>query len=189
MASRPIQRTAEPQMLVSSTGLPQKSEGYAARVDQGTLLGNQFTISNDNGVEISAANFGTKAILRSYWMHLRPQLREGLLNQTNVVLHEDEWEEEEFFASLDSYQTMIRALVNLQPATRPYLAVSAKGNFIAAWKCTLGKVVFEMLPMDRLNWSVTTLSHGNRDRASGQTNIEQLRDIVVTHKGRSIIDG
>lgn len=146
-------------------------------------------VSNDNRTDIIAVLSAANVLLRSYWMHMSDVLRTGLLKQTNAVLDLDDWEDDDCNASLDSYKTLLRSIVELQPNRRPALGLSDRGNFLAAWHREASKVVIEFLPNDRMKWMIAQAEGADTDRAAGQTNVAQIRMIMEVHAGRALVDG
>ena len=194
MASQPLQISRSEEIYVDRTIAPSKRDRFVSHPERGTLTGRipnstEALLANDNLHEIQAVDQACKAMLRSYWMHLHPLIRDGLLNQTRVILSPEEWEDETFLVSIDSYQTMLRALAELVPTKRPNLAVAENGNFLAAWRGKDAKVVLEFHANDRMRWLITNSVGQEMDRASGQTTVSMLPEIANVHGGRGVIDG
>ena len=149
-------------------------------------------VGNDNGTEIRATAQALKAMLSSYSMHLSSDLREGLLRQTSAIADPTIWDEEDEIASVDSYRTMLRAVVAIQPRSRPNLALSDRGNFLGAWRSLdhdSDFAVIEFFPMDRMRWSINAKSGEFVNRAVGMTSITEIEKIFDAHGATELIRG
>ena len=146
-------------------------------------------VANDNASEVIATAQGAKALLSSYYMHMPDDIFFGLLKQTSALLDLANWDDEDALASLDSYRTMLRAIVQLRPLERPNLGLGDGGQLLAAWRDGSNQAVIEFLENDRMRWSISVLQNDASNVATGLTNVRSLRDIFKVHGVGNMIHG
>lgn len=167
----------------------QDRELFAKAFPSPTTFIAQPVVANDDHQDLLATQSAIKGLLSKFSMHLSQQLREGLFAQTRRLISIEDWDEECELPSIDSYRTMLRCLVELQPKLRPSLALSDHGAFLGAWRSEEKSLVIEFRAQDRVHWIYCTATEGGSDRASGQTATKRMIELLTALDARNLVDG
>ena len=117
-------------------------------------------------------------------MHLEPETRERLFWQLDSLHDIDEWEDGDEPLNQSSFETFLKAILNIRPERRPGLGLSHTGNLIAAWTTSRDRLTIEFLPNDRVGWVLARYRDDTEepDRFAGQTRVSELIEGLAPYR-------
>jgi hypothetical protein len=115
-------------------------------------------------------------------MYLDLQWRNNFFAQLDNLLAEESWDPEDMLPTLESFNTLIRMLLFLNPDRRPGLGATGDGELIAAWTAGDDRLTVRCLPNDRVKWVLTCDLDGARESASGGSRLSNLKEILSPYR-------
>lgn len=157
--------------------------------DNQTFDASDFHLANDDNQDLVATAAAIKSLLSTFSMHLSPAVRKGILAQSKRLIDPDDWDADCLLPSIDSFRTMLRALVAIDPERRPNLGLSDEGMFLGMWFRGDESFTVEFRPEDRVNWIAATIADGEKSRTTGNTPTRKMIDLIKSLDVRELIDG
>ena len=122
-------------------------------------------------------------------MHLDRQARDRFFRQIDNLHDPDEWHRDDSPLNICSYQGFIRAVLLLNIAKSPALALMPNGNLLAIWEDEAGKVTIEFLASDRVRWFAKFIADGQPDSGTGLSGLLRIRDVLAPYGGQRWFNG
>lgn len=122
-------------------------------------------------------------------MHLPLDARDRLFRQIDTLHDAEEWTESDTPVSIESYKTLVRAIIYHKIDSRPSLALMPTGNILALWKDGIDKLTIEFLPEMRARWLVQNHTTAGAERVSGTGPLERLSDNLAAYGAERWFNG
>ncbi|THD38304.1 MAG: hypothetical protein E7773_00690 [Sphingomonas sp.] len=122
-------------------------------------------------------------------MHLDLATRDRLFRQLDVLHEAEEWPATDQPITLDSYKSLVRAILYHKINSRPGLSLMPEGNIIAVWNDGDDRLTIEFLPANRARWLVVNATPKGAERTAGTTPLERLRDVLAPYGAERWFDG
>lgn len=122
-------------------------------------------------------------------MHLDSETRKRLFRQLDVLHNAEDWDQRDKTVNLESYQSLVRAIIHHSIDCRPSLALMPSGNLLAQWRDGNDKLTVEFVPGNRLRWLVQSHTEEGPERASGTSPLERLRTVLAPYGAERWFDG
>jgi len=113
-------------------------------------------------------------------MHLDRETRDRLFRQLDVLHDAEEWGEGDRPVALDSYKSLVRAILFHRINRRPSLSLMPNGNLLALWTDGADYLTIEFLSRDQAKWLVQSTSLDGPERAAGTSPLQRLRAVLQT---------
>lgn len=169
------------QLLSGATAeILQKIEGLKIQSSSGiaTTTSSNETHKPSTDELLFDARADVKILTSKVSMHLPSEFRRNLFNQVDLIHDPEDWDPDDAPANKGSFASFLRWYLISLPDRGPGLGLSSAGNIIAAWVSNKNKLILEFLPSDKVKWIVTRFVGGESERASGQTSIQRLFEVL-----------
>ncbi|HEY5409339.1 MAG TPA: hypothetical protein VIJ94_01305 [Caulobacteraceae bacterium] len=104
--------------------------------------------------------------------------RAGLFARLDHLLDADEWDFTDEMPSVESFKTLLRAIIHNHVKTRPGLGATRDGKIIASWRNGEDRLVLEAMPNDHVRWVASRHIGGDRISAAGTSPSRFLRSAL-----------
>jgi len=121
-------------------------------------------------------------------MHLDPDTRKRLFSQLDVLHDAEEWDARDKVVNLESYKSLVRAIIHHSIDCRPSLALMPSGNLLAQWKDNQAILTVEFLTGNRARWLVQNHTADGPERVSGTSPLERLRIVLAPYSAERWFD-
>lgn len=165
------------------------SEKFEFALSPQTPFYSRIRVANDCDQDLVASASAIRHLLSSFSMHLTPEVRTGIFRQTKRLIAVDDWDDDCQLPSVDSYRTMLRTLVELEPQERPRLGLADTGEFLSMWFSDQQKFSVEYLPNDRVRWVATSGIDSDQSRTSGTTPVKKMLELIDALDLRGLLNG
>lgn len=115
-------------------------------------------------------------------MHLDDDWRNRLFEQLDDLLDLEDWHAGDEPIEAESFQTFLRMIIYHRSVRRPGLGLSDRGFLIAAWTKDGDRLTMEFFPDDRIRWVLSCETDGQLERASGETSVRRLMEVLAPYK-------
>lgn len=117
-------------------------------------------------------------------MHLDAEWRKNLFEQLNSLHDPAEWEGDEVPVTESSFDTFLKAILDIKPERHPGLGLSSAGNLIAAWTTGRDRLTIEFLPNDLVRWVLSFYRDNEPVRIAGQMPVSRLGEQLAPYEPR-----
>lgn len=116
-------------------------------------------------------------------MHLPKEVRARLFRQLDLLHASDVFDEDTTPVSLQSFKTLVRAILQYKIASKPSLALMPNGNVLAIWKDAESELNIEFMALDEARWLVRQRSPDGRsfERAGGSASVVRLGEVLAPY--------
>ncbi|MBI3186344.1 MAG: hypothetical protein HYZ31_00580, partial [Gammaproteobacteria bacterium] len=128
------------------------------------------------------ARSNVKILISQISMHLKPEWREKLFRQIDILHEIDEWESGDKPINLLSFKLFIRWALQCKAERCPNFGLSNEGNLITSWQADKDRLIIEFLPNDRVKWIVSMRIQDETERSAGLADINRLITILGPYK-------
>jgi hypothetical protein len=115
-------------------------------------------------------------------MHLDAEWRKNLFGQLDSLHDPAEWEVDEEPITESSFDTFLKAILDIKPERRPGLGLSPAGNLIAAWTTGRDRLTIEFLPNDLVRWVLSVYRDNEPIRIAGQMPVSRLVEQLALYE-------
>ena len=122
------------------------------------------------------ATASVKILTSQVAMHLEREWRDKLFRQLDSLHDPAEWEPEDEPIQQASFETFLKAIVQIKPPRRPGLGLSHGGHLIAAWTKGRDRLTIEFLSKNRVRWVIARYRDDEPEHFAGQTTVSRLAD-------------
>lgn len=122
-------------------------------------------------------------------MHLERSTKERLFAQIDVLHDSDEWSDGDVPVALESYKTLLQAIIYHKINSKPSIALSPQGNILARWRYGSDHLTVEFLPANKIRWFVQVNVGEEPEKVSGIGPLERLRAVLQPYKADRWFDG
>jgi hypothetical protein len=140
------------------------------------------TSENVVGANLFDAAASFKVLTSQVSMHLDRHWRDKLFRQLDSLLDADEWDSKDLPPTIQSYRTLLRALLKINPERKPGLGASTDGKLIAAWSSGNNHLTLKCLPNDQFIWSITRYIGEQAYKAAGTTDLSRLERVISPYE-------
>ena len=148
------------------------------------LSNTEFSNNDETAIDerLFIASVSFKILTSQVSMHLDKAWRDKFFRQLDSLLDVEEWDTKDLPPTLQSFRTLIRALLKLNPQRKPGLGASSDGKLIAAWSSANNHLTLKCLPHDQFVWSVTRYFGDQPYRAAGTTDLSRLERVLSPYE-------
>ncbi len=114
-------------------------------------------------------------------MYLDSASRTRLFRQLDALLDPAEWDDDDAPLRPDSFNTFLKAMLQLMPERPPGLGLSNAGDLVAAWTSGEDRLTIEFRPEDRVRWVLSRREDGEIERIAGETTAARLAASLQGH--------
>ncbi len=126
-------------------------------------------------------NSELKRMIAIVAMHLDDAWRNMLLSSLDRLLDSDDWDDGFDVPDLQSFSTLLRAIVYLHPTKRPGVGLSQRGTFLSAWRQESDRLVLEYLPEDEIRWVINRTIDGEKESGAGTSQIHRIPEVIAPY--------
>jgi hypothetical protein len=134
------------------------------------------------------ARVSAKQLVAAVAMHIDPHTRVRLFDQLDSILDPEEWAAGDKPLLSASFETFLRAMLELAPGKHPSIGLGHDGHLLAAWGATGDRLSIEFLPRRRVRWSATLTVAGQTERAVGESPVARLGAVLSPYDPRHWFD-
>jgi hypothetical protein len=157
--------------LVSDLRNPQSPASLRSKDDQKTIQERLFD-----------ATANVKILTSQVAMYLDNVWREKLFRQIDSLHDVDEWDPDDAPIRQSSFNTFLKAIVQLKPERLPGLGLSHSGFLIAAWTTGKNRLTIEFLEKGRVRWIISRRRDNHEfEQYAGHTSVSRLLEGLQPH--------
>ena len=121
------------------------------------------------------ATANVKILTSQVAMYLDNVWREKLFRQIDSLHDVDEWDTDDTPIQQSSFNTFLKAIVQIRPERLPGLGLSHSGLLIAAWTTGQNRLTIEFLEKGRVRWVISRRRDNNEsEQYAGHTPVNLL---------------
>jgi hypothetical protein len=139
---------------------------------------------DDNGIQerLFDATANVKILTSQVAMYLDNAWREKLFRQIDSLHDVDEWDPEDAPIRQSSFNTFLKAIVQIKPERLPGLGLSHRGLLIAAWTTGRNRLTIEFLEGGRVRWVISRRRDNDEpEQYAGHTSVNHLLEGLQPH--------
>jgi len=184
MIMRPVSSSglypAPPSLIVPdaderSSEIVRRVAALRNRPSPGSLIPTRAAKQDDLAHQLFEALAAVKIHTSLVAMHLDRDWRDKLFRQLDSLHDMAEWEPGDEPIRKASFDTFLKAMLNINPKRRPGLGLSQAGHLVAAWTTNQDRLTIEFLAQDRVRWVLARHIEGDvPERFAGETRVDQL---------------
>jgi len=141
-----------------------------------TFLGKELPIEE----RLFDARAAVKILTSQVSMHIKPELREKLFRQIDMMHDPDEWEPDDIPIIESSFKAFLSGLLQINPERGPGLGLTYNGNLIASWRTGRDRLIIEFMP-NKVKWVITRFIDGELEQFVGHVLVNRLLNSLASY--------
>lgn len=141
---------------------------------------------NKNNISMETKLYDAKALCKiktaEFAMYLSDDMRTRFFSQLDNLLDPDNWEDDDDPITIESFTTLLRMILFLEPSRRPGLGATQNGNIIAAWTNEKDRLTVECFPNNKVRWVLSRYINDERESGAGETQLIRLPEVLSPYK-------
>lgn len=145
------------------------------------------TISSDSSAALGALLVNVLGQIAIVDRYFEPSFKDALIKHVHRLLDPEDWDQGDPVPSANSFQTLLRLLISINPERQPGLGIAPSGNFVAAWHDGEDRIFIETAKNDLMKWVLSRTIDTQKERVSGEAKIHRFFDVTNAWKPEGYI--
>lgn len=135
----------------------------------------------NTSAELYEALASAKLWMADVAMHFKPEVRQRVFKQIDLLHDESSWMEGDEPMLLESFKGFLLFLLSIKGASKPSIALTPAGHVIAIWHKPERQLSIEFRERDHVMWTVRLASNSKPDITSGCSSRDDLFDRLAPY--------